>query len=95
MSDKAGSFGARPDKLHPLLQRERPTPSDSSSWADGVPEVPSAPEQPIGTNDDALIGPELGMGGTAKPMQVHRAPDPPVLEKFQDVSSLIEKARGS
>jgi hypothetical protein len=57
------------EKEHPLMQRPKPTPSDSSSWDQGVPEVPSAPDQPIGTNPDALIGPGLGRGGTAKPMQ--------------------------
>jgi hypothetical protein len=86
------------DKDHPILQRPRPEPSDSSSWDRGVPEVPSAPEMPIGTNDAALIGPELGMGGTEKPMQVNVIPDPPPHEAYEgchDVTALIGKPRGS
>jgi hypothetical protein len=88
------------DKDHPILQRPRPEPSDSSSWDRGVPEVPSAPEHPLGAKDASLIGPRLGRGGIEKPMQALAVPEPPVpavhehAEHF-DVTPVIGETRGS
>jgi hypothetical protein len=54
---------------------------------------------PISTEDSSLIGPQLGRGGTEKPMQAFAAPEPPVpgtsehSEHF-DVTPIIGDAKG-
>jgi hypothetical protein len=52
----------------------------------------------IRDEDKSLFGPQLGRGGTEKPMQAHVTPNPPpheVDEGHHDVTALIAKPRGS
>jgi hypothetical protein len=54
--------------------------------------------RPIADEDKSLIGPQLGRGGTEKPMQVQATPAQPpheVYEGCHDVTALIGKPRGS
>jgi hypothetical protein len=56
--------------------------------------------RPIADEDKSLIGPQLGRGGTEKPMQVFAVPEPSVpavdehAEHF-DVTSVIGHTKGS
>jgi hypothetical protein len=86
---KESSFAA--PGLDTPADRQRPTRDAGTSQDHPL-------NRPVDDEDKSLIGPELGKGGTDRPMQANVIPDPPpheVDEGIHDVTALIGQTRGS